>query len=151
MQKHKFAAYKKEVPDKKMIQILTDVFLMESYVNEKAQGVSPDSLTVIKQSFYLPILRHHKVDSASFFNTFNYFQSNPKEYAQLLSLVDSNMIKIKPLDTTIIIKPAVVTPKNIDILPNFKEQEQAMGREFLKGHSSLQKLKLKKSENKQQN
>ena len=39
--------------------------------------------------------------------------------------------------------------KNIDKLLNFREQEEAMKKEYLKTHPSLQKLKLKNSENKQ--
>ena len=135
--------------DEKMTAVLTDVFLMEAYVNEKLPNANTDSLTVLRQSFYKSILKHHKVDSASFFSTFNYFHAHPDEFTVLLNQVDSNMNKIKPLDTTTVIKPVVEPPKNLEILSNFNEQEKAMQKEYLKNQQSSQKFKRKNEKNKE--
>ena len=149
VRKHKFDTDKKQLSDNKMMAVLTDIFLMEAYVNEKMVGLNTDSLSIIKKSYYPAILKHHKADSADFYTTFSYFQAHPEKFIELLNLVDSNLIKIKPLDTGFV-KPVVAeTPKNIDKLLNFREQEEAMRKEYLKTHPSLQKLKLKNSENKQ--
>ena len=148
VRKHKFDSDKKQLSEQKMKAILTDVFLMEAYVNEKMQGVNADSLTVVKQSFYKDILKHHKADSVAFYSTFNYYQTHPKEFIPLLNLVDSTLNKIIPLDTAFV-KPIVLPPKNLDILPNFKQQEAAMQKEYLKKNQNLQKNKRKNNENNQ--
>lgn len=129
-----------------MTAVFTDIFLMEAYVNEKMPNLNADSLTIIKRAFYKDILKHHKADSAAFYTTFNYYQSHPKEFSELLALVDSNMLNINPLDTTLV-KTEASTPKNIEKLSNFNVQEQAMQKEFLKNSPALQKLELKKSQN----
>ena len=49
-----------ELNDKKMSDILVDILLMESYINEKMQGTSVDSLVQIKKSYYSSILKKHK-------------------------------------------------------------------------------------------
>lgn len=146
VQKHKFASDKKMIADNKMKLILTDVFLMESYVSEKLPNVSLDSITTIKKSFYKNILLQHKVDSASFYITLNYYQSHPKEYGLLLNMVDSVLIKIKPLDTTKVPTKDIIPPKNIENLPSFTEQEKEMQNVFLKQHQDFQRLKNTKSE-----
>ena len=151
VQKHKFANEKKQLSEKKMVNILTDILLMEAYVNEKMVKVSSDSLALVKQSFYPDILKHHKTDSALFYSTFNYFQSHPEEFSKLLSMVDSNLIKIKPLDTTFV-KPATIEPpKDIEKLGGFRAQEEAMRKEYLKKNPTLQKLKDRKSKKEQEN
>ena len=146
IQKHKFDSDKKRVDEKKMTSVLTDIFLMEAYVNEKMLNIYTDSLLILRQSYYKVILKHHKVDSAAFYSTFNYYHAHPQEFTQLLNLVDSNISKIKPLDTTTL-KPMVATPKNLDLLSNFNEQEAAMRKEYLKKRQSSQKFKSKNNEN----
>lgn len=131
MQKLKFEQNKIELSDKKMTSILVDVLLMEAYVNEKLPSISTDSQNIIKKSFYKDILAKHKVDSSDFYSTFNYYQSHPKEFSTLLTKVDSSLIKIVPKDTTRV-KPIAQTPKNLESMSSFSEQEKAMREEFLK-------------------
>ena len=126
IQKHKFESDKKELDEKKMSAVLTDIFQMEAYVKKKVQNINSDSTTLIKKSLYAPILKHHKVDSAEFYSTFNYYQSHPKEFIVLLNVIDSNMNKIKALDTTFVKPAEITTPKNIDKINDFNEQEKAM-------------------------
>src|SRR4051812_9301583 len=82
--KHKFDFEKNKLNDKKMASILTDIFLMESYVNAKMVGHYPDSITAVKMSLYKKILAHHKVDSITFYTTFNYLQAHPKEFIDII-------------------------------------------------------------------
>ncbi|MDB5225865.1 MAG: hypothetical protein JWN78_58 [Bacteroidota bacterium] len=145
--KHKFDFDKNKLSDKKMTSILTDIFLMESYVNEKMQGHYPDSITSIKMSFYKKILEYHKVDSVTFYTTFNYLQAHPKDFLAILKLTDSTMHKIVPLDT-IRTAPYVSVPKNIEKLPNFNEQEKAMREEFIKKKLEERKQESNKDKNK---
>ena len=46
-------------------------------------------------------------------------------------MVDSSLNKIKPEDTTVI-KQIVTVPKNIEKLPNFKEQEKVLQEGYIK-------------------
>lgn len=145
MQKHKFDSDKKQVSDSKMVAVLADMFLMEAYINEKLQYHNTDSSKAVKSKFYPALFKYHQIDSAKFYSTLSYFQSHPKEFSDLLIGVDSNLYKIKPLDTSrVLIEKKIVTPDNIDNLSSFKEQEEAMRREYLKNNPSLQKLKDKK-------
>lgn len=137
VRKHKFDSGRIELSEKKMTAVLTDILLMESYVFEKMPGVQMDSITIIKKSFYKPILAKHKVDSADFYSTLFYYQSHPKEFTLLLNLVDSSLSKIQPKDTSIV-KPIVTVPNNIDALSTFNEQEKAMQKEFLKKNKTSQ-------------
>ncbi|MCB0508703.1 MAG: DUF4296 domain-containing protein [Chitinophagales bacterium] len=140
VKKHNTTFTSNLLPKDKMINVLTDVFLMESYINTKVQNTDADSVLLIKKALYAPILKHHKVDSAEFYTTFNFYQSHPKEFVALLQLVDSNLVKIKPLDTTkekLFVEP----PKNIDNFGNYKEQEAAMQKELLRNKGYLLKQK----------
>ena len=85
----------------------------------------------MKTIFYKKILEHHKVDSLTFYTTFNYLQAHPKEFLDVLKLTDSTMHKIVPGDTTTV-QPFITVPKNIEKLPNFNEQEKAMREEYIK-------------------
>lgn len=138
VRKHKFDSGRIELSEQKMTAVLTDILLMESYVLEKMPGVQMDSVTIIKKSFYNPILAKHKVDSADFYSTLYYYQSHPKEFTLLLNLVDSGLSKIHPKDTSIVIQ-TVTVPKNIDSLQTFHEQEKAMRVEFLKKNKQTKK------------
>lgn len=135
VQKHKFDTDKKQLSEKKMSQVLADVFLMEAYVNENTIGLFPDSVASIKKSLYKPILLKHKIDSADFYATLNYYQVHPKEFLPILNQVDTILSKIKPLDSTTITEPAtqdLIIPKNLDTMESFKAQEAAMRNSFLK-------------------
>jgi hypothetical protein len=129
--KHKFDLEKNKLTDKKMAVVLADVFLMETYVSEKLSGAHPDSLAAIKLSFYKKILKHHNVDSVSFYSTFNYLQAHPADMARILTKVDTVISRIKPGDLTPM-EPEVNVPAGIEKLPGFPEQERAMGAEYLK-------------------
>lgn len=120
-----------ELNDKKMSDILVDILLMESYINEKMQGTSVDSLVQIKKSYYSSILKKHKTDSISFYSTFNYYQTHPKEFSLILNRVDSSLNKIVPKDTSIVVLQ-VTPPSNLEQLSSFKEQEKAMQEVFKK-------------------
>ncbi len=149
IKKHQMASSDKIISENKMISVLTEIFKMEAYVNDKLIGSNIDSLTFVKKSLYAPILSHYKVDSTDFYTTFNYYQSNPNEFIALLSLVDSNLVKIKPLDTTET-KQLVAPPENIEQLGTYNEQEAAMRDVFIKkNHQKLNKLHQKKPENQQ--
>ena len=50
--KHKYEDGKIQLSDKKIIPVLVDILLMESYVNEKMQGSNVDTLALLKKSFY---------------------------------------------------------------------------------------------------
>jgi len=144
VRKHKFDTDKKQLSDNKMMAVLTDIFLMEAYVNEKTAGLFPDSIANIKKSLYRPILLKHKIDSVDFYSTLNFYQAHPKEFLPVLSQVDSILVKIKPLDTATISvsnAPIIDVPKNFDSLANFSEQEKALREIYLK------KNKLRKNEN----
>jgi hypothetical protein len=136
--KHKFESGRIELSEKKMTAVLTDILLMESYVFEKMPGVQMDSVTIVKKSFYKPILAKHKVDSSDFYSTLYYYQSHPKEFTLLLNLVDSSLSKIKPKDTSIV-EQLITVPQNIDALSSFHEQEKAMREEFLKKNKQTNK------------
>jgi beta-glucosidase/6-phospho-beta-glucosidase/beta-galactosidase len=136
MQKHKFERNKIELSDQKMTTILVDMLLMEAYVSEKQPYINLDSLTILKKSFYKTILKKHKVDSASFYSTFNYYQSHPKEFSPILVMVDSSLNKIIPKDTTFV-KPVVEPPKNLESMASFTEQEKAMREAFIKNNDTL--------------
>jgi hypothetical protein len=129
--KHKFDFEKNQLSEKKMASVLSDVFLMESYINEKMIGSSPDSMSVIKLLFYKKILAKHRIDSVSFYTTFNYLQAHPKEMLTVIQQVDSTLNKIKPGDSTIIHR-SIPVPENIDKLSGFREQEKVMRGEYLK-------------------
>lgn len=129
--KHSYKNGRIELSDKKMSDILVDILLMESYINEKMQGTSVDSLTVIKKSFYPAILKKHHTDSISFYSTFNYYQTHPKEFSLILNRVDSSLNKIVPKDTSIVVQQ-VTPPSNLEQLSSFKEQEKAMQEAFKK-------------------
>ncbi len=148
--KRKFDSDKIELSNKKMTAILVDVFLMEAYVTEKMPNVNMDSVNNIKSSFYIDILVKHKVDSATFYSTFNYYQAHPNEFSALLIKVDSSLTKIKPKDTTRII-PIVTVPGKIDDLSSFNEQEKAMRQEYLKNsppeEKNVQKFKKRLKKN----
>lgn len=124
------------VSEKKMVAILTDVFMMEAYVNEKIPFTNADSLTIVKKSLYAPILKQHKVDSLDFYSTFNYYQTHPKEFINLLSLVDSSLVKIVPLDSTEV-KQLVEPPENIDKLGSYTAQEAAMRDIYLNRNQNI--------------
>ncbi len=124
------------LPENKMVAILTDVFMMEAYVSEKIPLTNADSLTIVKKSLYAPILRQHKVDSLDFYSTFNYYQAHPKEFINLLSLVDSSLLKIVPLDSTEV-KQLVEPPVDIDKLGSYTAQEAAMRDIYLKRNQNI--------------
>ena len=133
--KHKFDNSAKLLPDTTISAILTDVFIMESYVAERLPGNSSDTMVLLKQSFYSQIIAHHKVDSLSFYNTFNFLQSHPKALQTVLVMVDSAMQKIKPGDSSVY-KPVVELPKNIENIPNFKEQQKILQEVYKKNHNT---------------
>ena len=137
LRNHKFDSGRIELSEKKMTAVLTDILLMESYVFEKLPDVQIDSNTIIRKSFYKPILAKHKVDSTDFYSTLYYYQSHPKEFSLLLNLVDSSLSKIQPKDTATV-KTIVTVPNNIDALSTFHEQEKAMREEFLKKNKTSQ-------------
>lgn len=110
---------------------MTDIFLMESYVSEKMISVHPDSITTVKLSFYKKILADHKVDSLSYYTTFNYLQAHPKELLIVLNLVDSALGKIKPGDTSTVVQKMPVYPAD-EGSPDFKIQERKMREDYLK-------------------
>ncbi len=151
VRKHKFDKDTKQISEGKMAAVLADIFLMEAYVTERMQPVQQDSQTIVKQSFYSSIFKHHKVDSTGFYSTLSYYQAHPKEFSVLLNLVDSNLYNIKALDSVPYVTPVADVPQHIDKLHSFKEQEQAMQKEYVKNHPSLQKLKLKKEGKKKEN
>ena len=78
------------------------------------------ALVQLKKIVYPAILKQHKVDSAAFYSTFNYYQSHPKDFLKILALVDSTLLKIKPLDTTTINQDTIQPPKNVEELLNFR-------------------------------
>lgn len=129
-----------------MAQVLTDVFLMESYVNERVRAVSQDSLTVLKQSFYPSILKHHQVDSLAFYSTLNYFQAHPKDFTELLAVVDSNLAKIQPKDTATFISADQEPPKEVDKLLNFRGTPDELKKMYPKEQQTLRKIKSKETE-----
>jgi hypothetical protein len=131
--KHKFDLAKNKLDEKKMADVLADVLLLESYVNEKMMNRNQDSIASIKMSLYPAILNYHHADSAAFYTTFDYLQAHPKEFASVLHLVDSALNKITPRDTTKIF-PAVTIPDNINNLPNFNEQQKALQEEYIKAN-----------------
>jgi hypothetical protein len=120
VRKHKFDKDKRQLSDTKFSQVLSDAFLMEAYINEKFKTLNTDSLVILKKTFYPAILKQHKVDSAAFYSTFNYYQAHPKEFLNILSLVDSVLLKIKPLDTTSINIDTIQPPKDVEELLNFR-------------------------------
>jgi len=120
VRKHKFDKDKRQLSAVTFSQVLSDAFLMEAYVSEKFKTLSTDSLVQLKKIVYPAILKQHKVDSAAFYSTFNYYQSHPKDFLKILALVDSTLLKIKPLDTTTINQDTIQPPKNVEELLNFK-------------------------------
>ena len=144
--KHKFEDSVNLLPDTIMSAVLTDIFIMESYVAEKTAVVNPDTAIKIKKSLYSEILNHHKVDSLEFYTTFFYLQSHPKDFQVVLSMLDSAMNKIKPGDTSVH-KPLLTLPKNIENIPNFKEQQKVLQEAYRKT-SNVEKLETIKEINK---
>lgn len=144
--KHKFEKAKIELSDKKMLAILTDIFLMESYVNEKMPNTHLDSLTLVKSSLYNSIFKYHKADSSTFYSTFNYYQTHPKLFLMLLTQLDSIMNKITPLDSNQVTN-IVVAPANVEKANDFNEQERLMRVQYissLKDSSRIYKKNKKK-------
>ena len=144
VRKHRFDTDKKILEEKKMATVLTDVFLMEAYVNEQLKWRNSDSVSLVRKIYYPDILKHHKIDSTSFFATLRYYQAHPKEYSSLLVAVDSLLYKIKALDTTTApLDNNVVIPPNINDISSYKKQEQAMGEEYIKNNPVFKNFKRK--------
>lgn len=80
VRKHKFDKDKRQLSAVTFSQVLSDAFLMEAYVSEKFKTLSTDSLVQLKKIVYPAILKQHKVDSAAFYSTFNYYQAHPKDF-----------------------------------------------------------------------
>lgn len=148
MQKHKFAKDNKQLSDKKMQQVLTDVFLMESYVNEKYKPSNADSAIVIKKSFYPIILKHHKVDSVDFYETLDYYQAHPGKFVDLLTKIDSVLNKITPLDTTKIVSDEMDTPPaGVEKLLNYRGRADMIEKAFENDSQLLRKIKYRREAN----
>lgn len=128
-----------------MLQVLPDVFLMEAYVNEKYKVTNNDSIVAVKQTFYPEIFAHHKIDSTDFYETLDYFQSNPSKFSDLLIKLDSVLQKIKPLDTT---KTAEIKPpENVEKLLNYRGRADQISTAFDKDGQLIKKIKYRREQN----
>jgi hypothetical protein len=131
--KHKFDFGKNKLSHQEMASVMTDIFLMESYVSEKMVSADPDSITAVKRSFYKKILSFHNADSLSFYSTFNYLQAHPKELSDVLAMVDSSIGKIKPGDTSSAAQKIIIPGEDdVQFQRGAKEQEKRMREEFAK-------------------
>lgn len=140
--KHKFEFEKNTLSYQKMAAVLTDIFLMESYVSEKMVSAQPDSITAVKRSFSKQILAYHHIDSAAFYSTYNYLQAHPKELAGVLTLVDSSISRIRPGDTTTVIQhlPASMGEEGTGAI---QFQDKRMKQEFEQRRKAFKESQLK--------
>ena len=130
-QKSKYGKHQRVLSDTKMIVILEDVLIMESYVMEKLPNLRTDSLNAIKNKFYAEIFKKHKVDSASFYSTLYYFQVRPIEFDSLLNKVDLKLSKIVPKDTTRVIQTPQMLPTGLPV-GNVVDEEKKLKEQFAK-------------------
>jgi hypothetical protein len=88
------------------------------------------------------------VDSADFYSTLNYFQAHPSKFSEVLALVDSNLTKIKPSDTTTIIAqtPQETPPDKVDKLLNFRGTAEELKKKYPQQEEILRKIKSKQTE-----
>lgn len=134
--KSKYEKKQKLLSDAKMITVLEDVVLMESYVNEKLPSATIDTLSALKSNFYNQIFKKHKIDSASFYSTLYYFQVHPIEFDSLLVKIDDKLSLVKPKDTTIV-KPIVKIESSGLPTGNVIDQEKEMKEEYKKRFPKL--------------
>lgn len=145
VKKHKYDNTQKHLTDKKMSAVLTDIFLMETYINDKNPRLGADSLTQIKKLFYPAILKHHHLDSTIFYSTLSYYQAHPAQYLTVLSLVDSNLLKIKPLDTTSVAPSTIQPPKDVEKLLNFRGRTEELKKIYKNDSDVLKQIKKESS------
>ncbi|MFN8284071.1 MAG: DUF4296 domain-containing protein [Chitinophagales bacterium] len=141
VQKPKYDKHKKLLPDTKMIRILQDVLIMESYVYEKLPSAGIDTLNAVKNQFYKEILNKYNVDSTSFYSTLYYLQMHPEEFDSLLSKVDDKLMVMKPKDTTHV---KVIAPSGLP-QGNVIDEEKRMRDEYEKHFPGLLKNRNKDS------
>lgn len=146
VQKNKYNKHEKILPDTKMVSVLEDVLLMESYVNEKLQGVNTDSTAAVKRSFYKDIFKKHNIDSSSYYGTMYYLQAHPLEFDSLLAKVDRELNVVVAKDTSKI--HPKLTPSGLpagNVIDQEKELKERFGKHF-PALSKREKNKEKESE-----
>jgi len=145
MQQHAYEKNVQKLSDSSMKKVLTDVFLTESYLNERYRSDNPNLLPALKQSSYKWIFKKHHIDSADFYSTIDYYNAHPDIFVQVLMQVDSILTKIKPLDTSTVQQQIVDTIPNIRSVLNFRGNKNTL-HELYDRKQTLRKNKQKETE-----
>jgi len=74
------------LPEDKMVDILEDIHLTESKVNNLAMGSSDSSLAIFKK-LASDILKKHQVDTAAFRKSYQYYVAQPEEFKAIYNKI----------------------------------------------------------------
>lgn len=74
------------LPENKMVDILEDIHLTESKVNNLAMGSSDSSLAIFKK-LETDILKKHLVDTAAFRKSYQYYVTEPEEFKAIYNKI----------------------------------------------------------------
>ncbi len=74
------------LPEDKMVDILEDIHLTESKVNNLAMGSSDSSLAIFKK-LETDILKKHQVDTAAFRKSYQYYVAQPEEFKAIYNKI----------------------------------------------------------------
>lgn len=74
------------LPEDKMVDILEDIHLTESKVNNLAMGSSDSSLAIFKK-LETDILKKHQVDTAAFRKSYQYYVAQPEEFKAIYNQI----------------------------------------------------------------
>lgn len=92
------------LPEDKMVDILEDIHLTESKVNNLAMGSSDSSLAIFKK-LETDILKKHQVDTADFRKSYQYYVTEPEEFKAIYNkIVEHLEVKKKAAIKSVAIK-----------------------------------------------
>ncbi|MCH8903399.1 MAG: DUF4296 domain-containing protein [Bacteroidetes bacterium] len=83
------------LPEDQMISLLVDIHIAESAV--QTFKLNSDSAKTYLRTYYRQIFEIHQIDPDDFFKSFDYYESNPKQFEKLYEQVMVEMSKKEAL------------------------------------------------------